>query len=215
MLMPYTWVVQLPGMSGFREANRFAPLGLLAAALLAGNAIVWIRQHFTPGLLVVLIMATLELGWSAESLAGTVPAGVPAVDRAIAADHSQSVVVDVPLGFRATTLALGAHFPAEEQIEATLDGHPRAGAYLSRMPESTLAAVRRHVFFMQILSVQSHGHSNAAAIPAARTDARRIDVGWAIVWTRVTPGIREFLARTGFDFRYRADGVSVYRRLAR
>ena len=37
-----------------------------------------------------------------------------------------------------------------------------------------------------------------------------MDVGWVLVWTK-TPGVRDYLARTGFRFDYRADGVSVYR----
>src|SRR5713226_7499672 len=44
-LLPYTWFVRIPGMSSFREANRFTELGLLAAALLAGAAVSWLRGH--------------------------------------------------------------------------------------------------------------------------------------------------------------------------
>ncbi|HTW05684.1 MAG TPA: hypothetical protein VMF87_35695, partial [Streptosporangiaceae bacterium] len=38
-LMPFTWLVRVPGLSGFREPDRFALLGLVAAALLAGCAV--------------------------------------------------------------------------------------------------------------------------------------------------------------------------------
>ena len=34
--MPYTWLMRIPGLSAFREADRFALLGLVGAALLAG-----------------------------------------------------------------------------------------------------------------------------------------------------------------------------------
>ena len=48
LLMPYTWMIRLPGLSGFREADRLALLGLLAAALLAGRAVDWLRYHARP-----------------------------------------------------------------------------------------------------------------------------------------------------------------------
>ena len=44
-LMPYAWMVRLPGLSGFREPDRLALLGLMAAALLAGSAVDWLRYH--------------------------------------------------------------------------------------------------------------------------------------------------------------------------
>jgi hypothetical protein len=210
LLMPYTWLVRLPGLSGFREANRFTELGLLAAALLAGTAVAWLRTRFPPVLPFVAVLAVLELGWAAVGPAGTMPAGLPAVDHAVAADRSSSLVVDVPLGFRSGTLELGPGFPAEEQVEATLDGHPRAIGYLARLPDSTVTALRGHAFYLDLLTVQAGGTVPTAGVAAAADDARRMRVGWVLVWTAVTPGISAFLAQTGFSFRYRVDGVSVY-----
>jgi hypothetical protein len=53
-------------------------------------------------------------------------------------------------------------------------------------------------------------HSDAAMIAAARQDARRMDIGWVIVWHQ-TPNTLRYLARTGFRFDYRAGKVLVYR----
>jgi len=39
VIMPYTWIVRLPLLSSFREANRITELGLVAAALLAAAAV--------------------------------------------------------------------------------------------------------------------------------------------------------------------------------
>ena len=39
LLMPYTWLIRVPGMASFREADRLALLGLVGAALLAGAAV--------------------------------------------------------------------------------------------------------------------------------------------------------------------------------
>jgi hypothetical protein len=102
----------------------------MAAVPLAGSAVDWIRQRSPPALVPVVAVAALELGWSTDGPTGTMPAGLPRVDRPIAADHSASLVVDVPLGFRSGTLELGADFPGEAQVEATLAGHPRAIGYV-------------------------------------------------------------------------------------
>src|SRR5260370_34704038 len=98
--MPYTWFVQLPGMAGLREAGRLTMLGIVPASLLAGAAVDWLRHHLAPLLIPVLILAALETGWAGNPAVGTMRTALPAVDRPIAADHSASIVVDVPFGIR-------------------------------------------------------------------------------------------------------------------
>jgi hypothetical protein len=106
-------------------------------------------------------------------------------------------------------------------VQATADGHPRAIAYISRLPESELAAERRHPFYADLLTAQqtpsslyrelfAPGAPAAARLAAARQDARRMDIGWVIVWSS-TPVILRYLTATGFRFGYRADGAAVYR----
>jgi hypothetical protein len=222
LLLPYTWFVRLPGMAGFREANRFTPLALIPAALLAGSAVTWIKAKFAPALILVAALAILELGWSVPNPPTAMPANIPAfvpdglaaVDRAIAADHSGSLVVDVPLGFRSGAGSLGVGFQPEALVLATFDGHPRAVGKISRLPPQTLQAIRRHPFYVDLLRVQkgqAAGAVDPAAIPAARADARRMHVGWVLVWQPVTPQLAYFLQQTGMRPDYRADGVSVYR----
>jgi len=213
-LAPYTWFVRIPGMSGFREANRFTPLALIPAALLAGSAVSWLKARFAPALVLAAALAVLELGWSAEGPTGTMAAGLPAVDRAIAADHSGSLVVDVPLGFRSGAGSLGLGFQPEALVLATFDGHPRAVGKVSRLPPQTLRAVARHRFYADLMRVQkgqAAGAVDPAATAAARADARRMHVGWVLVWQPVTPQLARFLQQTGMRPDYRADGVSVYR----
>ncbi len=211
LLLPYTWFVRLPGMSEFREANRFTPLALIPATLLAGSAVQWIKARFALVLVLVAALAVLELGWSAEGPTGVMATGLPAVDRAIAADHSGSLVVDVPLGFRSGTLELGPGFPAEELVEAPLDGHPRAVGYVARLPQQTITALKRHRFYTDLLQVQGGKPADPATIPAALADARQMHVGWVLVWRPVTPRLTRFLKQTGFRPSYRADGVTAYR----
>jgi hypothetical protein len=224
-IMPFTWFVQLPGMAGFREAARLTMLGVVPASLLAGAAVDWLRYHLAPLLIPVLMLAALETGWAGNLAVGTMRTALPAVDRPIAADHSASIVVDVPFGIRGGVPLPGEGdaFDPEAQVLATADGHPRAVGYLSRLPEPTLAAIRRHPFYAGLLTAQGQPlpvaesltgtGSDTALIAAARQDARRIDIGWVIVWHR-NPDVLRYLARTGFRLDYTADGVQVYRAVA-
>ncbi len=227
MIMPYTWMVRVPFLSSFREANRITELGLVPAALLAGAAVDWLRCHAKPVLVVVLALAVLEAG-SVDVAAGptplvTMPTAMPALDRPIAADHSGSTVVDIPYGVRSAVPLPdeGAGFNPEAEVQATADGHPRAIAYISRLPESELAAIRQHPFYADLLEAQEKPAAlytdlftarpgDQARLDAARLDARRTNIGWAIVWSS-TPVILHYLTAVGFRLDYRADGAAVYR----
>ncbi len=225
-IMPFTWFVQIPGMAGFREAGRLTMLGVLPAALLAGAAVDWLRRRAAVLLIPVLVLGALEAGWAGNLAVATMPTTLPALDRPIAADHSGSIVVDVPFGVRGgVPLAReGGAFNPEAQVLETADGHPRAVGYLSRLPEPTLLAVRRNAFYAGLLSAQgqprslaesvSGYHSYPALLAAARADVRRMDIGWVIVWQR-SPDVVAYLVNAGFRFDYYADGAWVYRPAAR
>jgi len=214
-IMPYTWFVRIPGLSSFREADRLAILGLVPAALLAGAAVDWLRYHARPLIVVVLALVVLEAGYSGSPRIGSMPTALAKLDGPIAADRSGSVVVDIPYGLRGGIPVYGSRFAAEALVLATADGHPRAIAYTSRVPATTIAAIRKHAFYTYLIHTQ---HYNAAhyiplsteQVAAARQDLRHIDVGWLLVW-HSNRAILRFLAQTGFRFDYRADGVLVYR----
>ena len=210
-IMPFTWFVHLPGMSGFREADRFTELGLAPAALLAGAAVAWLRDHLWPLLVVVAALAVLEAGWSGVSTIKTMPAAMPALDGPIAADHSRSIVVDVPFGVRGGTRGLRKLVPAPGARAGDRRRAPARGGV-------RLAASRCHQGRDQSAPVLSLSRAGAetppglaqAQLAAARADARAMDVGWVRVWTQ-SRIIRHYLAGCGFSFDYRRDGVSVYR----
>jgi hypothetical protein len=233
-LLPYTWFVQIPGFSGFREAGRLAELGLLPAALLAGAAVAWLRARAWPALAVVAVAAALEAGWTGglptsvmpvTYRVGVMPTAMPALDHPIAADHSGSIVVDYPFGIGGGIPTYGAQFAPEAQVLATADGHPRAVAFVARVPAATIAGVKRHPFYADLVKVwQGASWKSPAQWAAARLDAQRMNVGWVLVWPQwhtyrgklvraSNPGVDEYLARAGFRFAYQADGVQVYRRL--
>jgi hypothetical protein len=224
--MPYTWMVRISLLSSFREADRLTELGLLAAALLAAAGVDWLRYHAWPALVVVLALGILEAGsvgaGAAPRTTATIPIALPALDRPIAADPSASIVVDVPLGVRGAVPlpGEGAAFDPEAEVQATADGHPRAVAYISRLPQSVLTRVKQHPFYGDLFDAQQDPgvvrtrlqaiRSDPAWIDAARLDARRIDIGWAIVWTP-SPVVLDYLRAVGLRPDYRADGALVYR----
>jgi hypothetical protein len=213
-LMPFTWFAKLPGLSGFREPDRMMMLGILPAALLAGAVVDWLRYHFAPAIALLLALGVLEAGWPGNAGIGTVRTALPALDRPIAADHSGSIVLDVPFGIRGGTYGYGAGFDPEAQVLATADGHPRSVGYISRVPLPTVQGMSRHPFYAQLVARQYGGGSTATELAAARRDARRIHVGWALVWNwpgYTRPAVLTYLRGVGFRHAYQADGVAVYR----
>jgi hypothetical protein len=228
-VMLYTWVMRAPVLSAFREADRLAILGLLSAALLAGAALDWLRRRIParigwPAIAVVAALAVLEAGYTAGPPAtGTMPTSMPGLNRLISGDHSGSIVVDVPFGLRGGIQEYGKAFFPPALVAATADGHPRAISYTSWVPANTINAISRHPFYAQLVRAQS-GIPLAPArnargrqvtplqLAAARADARRMGIGWALVWTRhPNPPVDEYLAATGFRFVRRIGNVIVFR----
>ncbi|MGE5133595.1 MAG: hypothetical protein ACM32E_11885 [Gemmatimonadota bacterium] len=214
-LMPFTWLVQLPGLANFREADRFTELGLVGAALLAGAAVAWLAAHARPVLAVALVLGVLEAGWAGNPAGpvhiGVMPAALPALDGPIAADRSSSVVVDVPFGIRGGLPVLGGAFPPMAMVLATADGHPRGDAFVSRIPERVRARIRAIPFYAALLEAQGGPIANTPAdLRAAVRSARRLHIGWVVDWER-NPIVGSYLYETGFRLAYRAGGASVYR----
>jgi hypothetical protein len=133
------------------------------------------------------------------------------VDRPIAADHSASIVVDVPFG-QYVVPQWGENPDARAILMATEDGHPRAFTYSSWIPSRTMAAIQAHAFYFQLNQAQHGNTRTAGQIAAARADLRTLHIGWLLVWqAHPGPALSAYLAGTGFRFDYQADGVSVYR----
>ncbi len=234
-VMPYTWFVRIPGLSSFREADRLAILGLVPAALLAGAAVDWMRYHARPLIVVVVALGVLESGYSGNTRVGTMPTALPRLDAPIAASHSKSIVVDVPYGLRGGIPEAGGRFAAEALVLATADGHPRSIAYVSRLPQPTINGMGRQPFYANLVHAQhytpparqaplvpgarlplfdripsAYTPLTAAQIAASHRNARRLDIGWVLLWYK-NPALVQYLGQTGFRFFYRIDGVSVWR----
>ena len=221
-VMPYTWLIRIPGLAAFRDAARLALLGLVGAALLAGNAVDWLGRHARPLIVAVAALGVLEAGWSGSPGPGAMPTTLAALDRPIAADRSGSIVLDLPFGLRGGLPLYGSRLATAPLLIATADGHPRAISYTAWVPAPTIARIAGHPFFAQLVRVQdgvplapgrspSGGQVSAADLAAARGDLTRLDIGWALVWPTASPAVIPYLTATGFRLGYRADGVTVYR----
>lgn len=214
-VLPFTWFVRVPGLSGFREPSRIAELGLVPVALLAGYTVNWLRYH-ARGLLIGLLIGVLALGLLEAGLATppgakTMPTSYPALDRPIAADHSASIVLDIPFGLRGGTGVTGLPFVAQAQVLATADGHPLADALLSRVPTSTSDAIDAEPFYHDLISAQTgHYQFSPAQLQIAAESAAHMHIGWVLLWV-FNKHLRAFLVGTGFRYSYRADGASVWR----
>jgi hypothetical protein len=215
LLMPYTWLVHLPGLGNFREAYRFAELGLAGAALLAASAVDWLRTNAAkPVLAVVLILCVFELGWSGNPPGKAMPVGLqigamgtsyPQIDSRIVADHSSSVVVDFPFGIRGGPPDYGQAFSPQSQLMATADGHPLADALISRVPAATFNGIENHPFYAGLIFVFHNPRETlkTKAFAQAARDARRMNVGWVIVWpTHVPHAMAHYMKLTGFKVAY-------------
>jgi hypothetical protein len=225
LLMPYTWFIRVPGLSIFREADRLALFGLVGAALLAGAAVDWLARQAkggtSPGkkawwawpvIALVAVLGALEAGWPGTPHGLPVmPTTFPALDRPIAADHSGSIVVDVPFGL-ANVPSYGVEPAAQAILMATADGHPRAICYTSWVPTRTIAVIKSHPFYVQLDQAQLGMEVGRAEVARARADLRTLHVGWVVVWlSKPEQSLLRYLSDTGFRFAYHADGASVYR----
>ena len=229
-IMPYTWFVQIPGLAGFREAARITLLGAGARGA-AGRRRGRPAVRPAPPLLIAPVLdprRLLEAGWAGNPAIATMPTALPGLDAPIAADHSASLVVDVPFGIRGGIRrpGEGAAFDPEAQVLATADGHPRAVAYLSRIPAPDAGGPPA----ARLLCRAAERPGQAAAALAERLTAprqlpgpaRRRAPRCARAWTSAgcssgstTPAIARYLARTGFRFDYAADGRWCTGRAAR
>lgn len=243
-LMPYTWLVRVPGLADLREADRLALAGLIGAALLAGLAVDrlvasrpalgWLAtgrlapgrpsRRGRPAVLVtaavaITVLAVAEAGWSGHGR-GTMRTALPAVDGPIAADHSGSVVVDVPWGLRGGIPLVGSSISPQALVLATADGHPRAISYTSWVPATTTRTMLSHAFYAGLDRAQQAQENTAAQLSAARADLRGLHVGWVVLWRSVmsanlgqagSQAVVSYLSRLGFRPAYSSDGVAVLR----
>lgn len=196
-LMPYTWLIRTPGLAGMREADRFAIVGLVGAAMLAGLAVQWLsrRRATVPLIAGVVALGVFEAGWSGAGGPGTMPTTMPRLDRQLLHDHSNSIYVDVPFGLRGGLSLNGDPMTIPALLIATRDGHPRADGYISWVPQNAVNGIYAHQFYRYLMNVVQAGRDpSAAQLRQARADLRTLNIGyvleWRNLWKAHDPGLR-------------------------
>jgi len=211
--LPYTWIIHLPGLSGLREPDRFLLVGLLPAALLAGMAVEWLQRRAPLLLAAALALAVLEAGFSGSPLIKPMSTTYRRLDAPIAADHSGSAVVDVPFGLGGGLGTYGAEVSPHALVMATADGHPRAVSVASLEPATTVAAIRAHPFYRYLVAAEEPAPRRtitAAQVLAARQDALRMRVRWAVIWKPIGQAAA-YLRLVGFTSQYRVGHAQLLR----
>jgi hypothetical protein len=212
-VLPYTWLVRVPGLAGFREPDRFMLIGLLPAAVLAGIGAEWLRHKYPQLLVVALALAVLEAGFSGSPLVKAMRTASPRLVAPIAADSSGSIVVDIPFGLGGGLGIYGAEVSPHALVQATADGHPRSVADISWEPAPTVAVISAHPFYRDLVAAEQPGEPaglTAAQVRAAHQDALRMNVRWAIVWKPRGHAI-SYLRLVGFTYQYRVGKDELFR----
>jgi hypothetical protein len=239
-LMPYTWVVRIPGLYQLHVASRFTLLALLPATLLAGIGLqaLWGRGRGGQSLAVVLVaLAVLEAGYPVTRGDRQVPLTRDELYAPVKAQEGDSILVDVPLGFTSGVGGIGDPRDQEGLFRATEHGHRVASAYLSRVPLNRMAAQIGHRFYTDLIVQQgtdypqliggetpfsiccalkaSGGHLAGLFPPpdpeVGRADAREMGVGWVVIWPEASAEVRRYIRAVGFRLEHKIDGIALYR----
>jgi hypothetical protein len=215
-LLPYTWLVQAPGFADLRVAARFVILGTLPAALLAGfglQALGKMKAFGWAPMAVALTFCALDLG---SPMAFRGPITQSKLYAPIKADHSSSIVVDVPLLWLTGTRYLGTPTNYAAMLRATQHRHPIAYGVVGRADVELLQSLATNRFYTDLLVLQ--GQASLAAVPVptstdphlGRIDARQLHIGWVVVQPTASRAVLSYLRETGFRLVVEDQGVRVF-----
>jgi len=216
-LLPFTWFMDLPVLGSLRVPQRFALLGLLPAVLLAATGAEWMFGRLRPLFRGLLLAATvgLVLIEGAVLLPANLAATNDAITAPIRADHSNSVVVDVPLSWQSGVSVIGPLYgAAPAMLRATQHEHPIAAGYISRVNQGRIAQLAAQPLYSQLLRVQGQAHLgsvSAREVQQARSNARHLGVRWAVVWPEAGAAAIPYLLRVGFRRVVSSDGSTLMR----
>ncbi|MEK6276891.1 MAG: hypothetical protein AABM29_02615 [Actinomycetota bacterium] len=224
LLLPYTYMVQLPVLADLHVPARIGLVGMLPAALLAGLGLQALsaRRGLWPKAMLTAagVLTLLELGGPMVS------DRTMNYDRLLApvkADHSDSIVVDVPLIWAAGLgpyYAVGPRNPdlvvnsdSMPVLRATQHGHPIAAGGAARLDPKVFSQLAQNRFYTDLLVLQGPTAFGTPPGPtllrtppprpprprAGSANARALGVGWVTVWPGVSRRVLPYLRKAGFE----------------
>jgi hypothetical protein len=219
-LMPYTWFVKIPGLEEARVPSRFTMLGMLPLAILAGAGFAQLRSAGRWGLLIagaLVAFALLESGYPDGGGGNNhwVPLARTHLYAPVKADHSRSIVVDVPLGFLGANTGDGASpGQMEPMLRATEHEHPIAEAYLSRISPELVEKLGSYPLYYSLIDLQGPAGASqpSPASPAlARASAQSLDARWVVVWPAANRRVLAYLRAVGYRQVTTEQGILLYK----
>ncbi|MDX6647584.1 MAG: hypothetical protein QOK40_3311 [Miltoncostaeaceae bacterium] len=222
-VMPYTWLVRVPFLRNVRVPDRFAVVGILPIAMLAGlgaDALLRRRRRVAQG--AVAGLAVFGVVEGAMTLKGDLPIDDPVITAPIRGDRSDSIVVDAPLGWASGASLVGQVYPASRaMLRATQHGHRIAAGYVARISPVRLGRLLSHPLYLEILRLQ--GRNEGTPLPtcpavtpgSAARDAVALDARWVVLWPDADRALVPFLGEVGYVRQAESRGVILYRLGAR
>ncbi|MEK6277995.1 MAG: hypothetical protein AABM29_08285 [Actinomycetota bacterium] len=225
LLAPYSYLVQIPGLSDLRAAARFGLLAMLPLALLAGLGLQQLVARRLAAAWAVLALgaglALVELGGEIRS---TGPMHYDRIYGPVEDDSSESIVVDLPLTWSSSTSGAGAPYdglafasPEMAMLRATQHGHPAAYGVAARVGPDVVPDLLSNRFYRDLLRLQGRSVYSSPPSPnppdpeAGGANARRLGVGWVTVWPQASRRVIPYLRGAGFERVAEEKGTLLYR----
>lgn len=231
--LPYALLHYLPIIKANRAPNRNSVLLMLALAVLAAYALVWLQEQLRRRSVPRAVQTAVPVALSAlillEHLALPLPlsdATVPSLYETIAADPRPVSVMHAPLGWRNS---FGVFGPERTQLQyyQTVHSKPMLGGNISRAPDFKMAYFRRIPFFAAFADIQFGNDVPEETLAAARDQAAELmylyNTGYVVLmppipqrfpyadhWQEAWAFAKETLPLEAEPF-YAADGIEAYR----
>ena len=204
LVLPGTWLTQVPVLRDLRIPSRFMVLGAFSTAFLAGlGARAAVADRRRVGVVAVVGICLVAVLEGTVTMRGDADPEGKRIARLIADDPRDGIVVDVPLawadGFSSVGYGPSVSRPLLQQV---IHEKPIASGYISRIDRARYDLLLEHPLYRALLlrqvSPQSAPAVRAATARAARADAERLRARWVVVWPEADRRVLPFLRRIGY-----------------
>jgi hypothetical protein len=197
---PWALLRYVPLVANARSPTRFAVVATLGIGLLFAYALAALLAGPKRRSLVQAMVGVALLFELTPVPRFLFSASVPRVYERIAADRSDIVVLELPVGVRSGASSVG-DFSAFSQLCQTVHGKPLVGGYLSRVEDRWVELYRKDPVMDALLTLSSKEPSAATPTAAPVVDGRgfckRARVGYVVVDTnRASAALQQYAVAT-------------------